>query len=391
MQKQKWFWDCTPNRAYPQLPGRPTLDQVKWETSPENPNCPLNQIIVSEGNRGNMRVLRDLAYAACSQYNHSPAACSFAIFAQSGQGKSFIVEQWVATLGIPCVRIQGSSARNTWDIFETVKAACEKAGYPITPWKTETSDFTLPPLVVFWDEAHEIPNRLAKGDILPALEGKCLLTVTEPRSKQSVVVDCSNVAWIFATTEKGRLFHALLTRCRPHIEWNDAPAEIVAKIVKQKMDEMLDCGQLQMSMPEEACLRIACYYRIPREARDFAVQVVLRKSQLPSYTWDEAIASVAEDLGVYEGGLTRKHLAILQTLSQRPMAESRLGIVARCQGDEITEILLPQLMSYESEPLVVPLRGRGVCVTEAGLAKLEEFGISHNGHRVTAEYFEARR
>jgi len=365
--------------------------------SPNNEACPLNKIIVCPENEGNMRELRTRAFTACKRYNHSPRFCDFSIFAESGQGKSFVVEQFAKTLDIPTVTIRGKSVTDTWGIFSEMRKVCEMRGTPLERQENHSKGaiYTMPPMLVFWDEAHRIPKGLAEGELLPVMEGDRLMSITEPRTNppHSMLVDCLDVAWIFATTEKGKLFHALRTRS-PQIEWQSSPPDVVARIVKQKLDDYDREGVVPFTMPIEACEVVAEYYRVPREARDFAVAVVLRKDMISSYTWNDAIQAVASDKGVGVDGFTDQEIDILTALGQRPMAQGRLSIPGRCQKEEIDDIILPRLLRNDSlgrgGPFAVPISGKGICLTEAALVVLDGRNIPHKGEKITAEYFETR-
>lgn len=396
-QLQKVFWNSDSTRQST-LPNVPAASDVRLSVSANNQACPLNKIIVCPANEGNMRELRTRAFTACKRFNHSPRFCDFSIFAESGQGKSFVVEQFAKTLGIPTVIIRGKAVTDTWGIFMEMQKACEAFDTPLIRQQGHSKGaiYVLPPMIVFWDEAHRIPKGLAEGDLLPVMEGDRLMSITEPRTKPPhvMLVDCLDVAWIFATTEKGKLFHALRTRS-PQIEWQCSPPDVVARIVKQKIDEYEKEGVVPFTMPMDACEMVAEYYRVPREARDFAVAVVLRKDMIPSFTWKDSIQAVASDKGVGGDGFTAQEIDILTAMGQRPMAQGRLSVPGRCQKEEIDDIILPRLLRNDrlgrGGPFVVPMSGKGICITQAALKVLDGRGISHKGERVTAEYFESRR
>ena len=395
-QCQKVFWNCDSTREST-LPEPPVVSDVRLSVSANNQACPLNKIIVCPANEGNMRELRTRAYTACKRFNHSPRFCGFSIFAESGQGKSFVVEQFVKTLDIPTVTIRGKAVTDMWGVFEEMRKACEAFHTPLVKQDGHSNGaiYVVPPLIVFWDEAHRIPKGLAEGDLLPVMEGERLMSVTEPRTKPPHVflVDCLDVAWIYATTEKGRLFHALRTRS-PQIEWQCSPPDVVAQIVKQKMDEFAEQQVVPFTMPMDACEVVAEYYRVPREARDFATAVILRKDMIPSFTWRDAIQAVAADKGVGVDGFTDQEIDILTALGQRPMAQGRLSVPGRCQKEEIDDIILPRLLRNDKKgrggPFVVPMSGKGICITKAALEVLDARGIQHKGEKVTAEHFESR-
>lgn len=393
-QLMRAFWDSTSDRRYPSLPPCPTEGQIRSALSENNQTCPLNAIIIGEENQGNMRTLRRFAFTACKRINHSARGCNFGIFAQSGQGKTFVVKQFAETIEIPFVLIQSASLSDTWQLFKEISDACEKAGTPIVDCKTDKSDYSLPPVIVFFDEAHQIPRKMMKGGLLNAMEADDGYMLAKPpgMNTDSIVIDCKDVCWIAASTEKGMLFDAFANRLGTLIEWQNAGIDQVTEIVKQKMDWREEHNYLPFSMPVESCKIVARYCRVPREAVSFAEKVIQQRDMMPSDEWTEAAEKVAKDIGLDEWGFTKKQIAILKAVGQRPIALKGLPTVARCRIEQIEKFELPKLIGYhDGGPFLVPVSGRGMCITEAGLKELEKRDIAHKGKRVTAEYFENRR
>ena len=393
-QLMKLFWDHTSNRLYPHLPKTPTEGMIRSALAENNQTCPLNDIIIGVENGGNMRTLRRFSFTACKRYNHSARGCNFGIFAQSGQGKTFIVKQFAKTIGIPFVLIQSASLVDTWQLFREVCDACEKIDTPIVDFKKHESDYTLPPVIVFFDEAHAIPRKMMKGGLLNAMEPDDGYMMAKPPGMRtdSIVIDCKDVCWIAATTEKGMLFDAFANRLGTMIEWQNAGISQVAQIVEQKMNWRKKHKYLPFTMPIEACEIVARYCRVPREAVNFGSAVIQQVDMIPSLSWIEAAEQVARDMGLDEWGFTKKQILILSAVGQRPIALKRLPSVARCRIEQVEKYELPKLIGYfDGGPYLVPVSGRGMCITEAGLSQLEKRGIPHKGKRITAECFENRR
>lgn len=408
-QLMKVFYDPSSTRAHRNLPEAPTEDQIRMALSQNSERCPLNQIIVSDANAGNMRMLRDFAFTALKRYNRSLRGCNFGIYAGSGQGKTYVVKQFAKTVGIPFVFVQSASISNTWDLFEQIKDAFDEHRFegdvlskqpcnfkPIVEWKNpkDGTDFTIPPCIILFDEAHQIPRKMMKGGLLNAMErDDGMMAIKSPGAKSDFkIVNCQNVCWIAATTERGMLFDAFENRLGTAIEWHSAGPDEVASIIKMKMDAYHKDGDLPFTMPEDVCHMVAKYQRVPREAISFATKVIQRRDIMPSHTWEEACAAIAYDMGLDEWGFTRKQVMILKALGQRPIAESRLPGVAKCRIEQVQKYELPFLMSYDGDgPYIVSVSGKGSCITEAGLLELEKRGIDHKGKSITAEYFESKR
>ena len=392
-QLQKLFWDSTPNRAYDWLGIEPTPEELEAVLSPDNSNLPLNRIIVSPDNEGNMRTLQRFVHTAFKRENHSCRGCNFGIFAQSGQGKTYIVKCFAETVKLPLVFVQSSVLADSWMLWQLICEAGQKAGTPIVPCKNGTADYMLPPMIIFFDEAHAIPRKMMRGGLLNAMEpDDGLLQIRQPGVKgNSFMVNCQKVCWVAATTEKGLLFDAFANRLGTYLEWAPANQDEAAKIVKMNIDKRHENGEFPFSMPLEVCSLVARYQKVPREAIAFAVKVIQQRD-MKSDTWESACEIVAHDIGLDQWGFNEKQTAILTALGQRPIAESRLAVVAKCRIEQVQRYELPPLMAYDNGgPLVVTVSGKGMAITAAGLKELDKRGITHKGHRVTAEYFEMKR
>lgn len=405
MQLMKLFYDNTIERRHPSLPTKPSDEQIRMALSQNSATCPMNKIIVSEENEGNIRILRDFAFTALKKSNRSLRGCNFGIYASSGQGKTFVVKQFAKTIGIPFVFVQSASISNTSDLFEQIRDAFMEHKFhgdilhpkevtfkPIVEWKNkeDNSDFTIPPCIVFFDEAHLIPRKMMKGGLLNAMEfDDGMMAVKNNNDVQ--LVNCKNVCWVAATTERGMIFDAMENRLGTALEWQNAKEDEIATIIKMKMKNYVEAGDMASVMPEEACNIVARYRRVPREAISFALKAVQRRSVMPSLSWEESCEAVAQDIGLDEWGFTQKQVLILSALGQRPIAESRLPGIAKCRIEQVQKYELPFLMSYDNGPFVVSISGKGCCITEMGLLELDKRNIPHKGKKITAEHFEARR
>lgn len=398
VQWQKVFWDSTPDRRLTTLPLAPTEGDIRYLVGSTNAQSPLNRIIYGEENEGNMRILRRFAFTAMKRNNHSCRGCNFGIYAQSGQGKTYVVKQFAEMVGLPFVFVQSTAINDTARLFDMICEECDKfedGRLPIVPYKpkeTSKADYTLPPMIVFFDEAHALPKKMMTGGLLNAMEADDGHMIVKHGSSGSVLVDCKDVCWISATTEKGKLFDAFANRLGTDIEWRSAAPEQVALIVKQKMDARLEEGELPFTMPVEVCLIAARYRRVPREAINFSLKMIQQVDMFPSDSWQEAADTVAADIGLDEWGFSEKQITILSALGQRPIAENRLATVAKCRIEQVTRYELPMLMDYSNGgPLIISLSGRGMCITQAGLAELDKRDVRHNGKTITVEHFEKRR
>jgi hypothetical protein len=370
----KVFWDGN----------APSLDELRDYLLPDS-DCPLNEIIYGPENEGNMRTLRDFAFTALKRNSHSCRGCNFGIFASSGQGKTYIVKQFAKTVKIPLIFVQSTVLTDTSMLFRLICEEFERFNTRIVPYKNNRADFVLPPCIVFFDEAHALNRKLMQGGLLNAMEiDDGYMQIRHGRSA-SYLVNCKEVCWIGATTEKGKLFDAFLNRLGVALEWQSAGPRELAKIVKLKLDQRSDIH----SIPLEVCKIVARYQQVPREAINFAVRMIQRKNMTPVSSWEEIAEQIATDMGLDPWGFTEKQLMILKALGNRPIAENRLATICKCRIEQVQKYELPRLMDYSNGgPLVVSLGGRGLCITKAGLSQLDKRLISHKGYQVCAEHFE---
>ena len=392
VQMQRYFFN---EGGQPNLPPMPSDSEIRSVLAENNQKCPLNEIIVGPLNEGNMRNLRRFAFTAYKKANRNCRGCNFGIYSPPGQGKTFVVKQFAKTIGIPFVFIQSPSLENTHMLFEQICAEFEKFGTPIVPSKTDDFDFYLPPCIVFFDEAHELKDSMMKGSLLNAMEpDDAYMIIKQPGIKGDVIkVDCYEVCWIAATTDRGDLFDAFESRLTTAIEWASADGDELARIVKAGLDKKVKSGEIPMCPPDEICRLIGKYQKVPRLAiHGFGTKVVQQKDFMPSCTWEECCMIVANDIGLNQFGFTKKQMAILSALGHRPIAEGRLADIAKCRLAQVKKYELPGLMQYTGGgPFVVSVSAKGMCLTRAGLSKLDEMKVPHAGERITAEYFESKR
>ena len=219
--------------------------------------------------------------------------------------------------------------------------------------------FQAPPMVVFIDEVHLLNSSIEQG----------LLTATDSNVNELVTpegyrLDTRNICWIIATTEGGKLFHALKTRFSKAQFRNYTPEE-VAGIVRANT-----------GLPIEVA-RSAAFFagRVTREAIDFAKEVALEKD-MAGGTWDEAVEVIRREHGIDQYRMGVRRVEILTALGKGPMSQARLQIVARVQAEEFKDEIMAPLLEFTdgAEPMVV-ISSKCYQITAAGLAELTKRGI----------------
>ncbi len=395
-QLQKVFFDPTAKRLHPHLPARPSDGEISLALARNNSACPLNKIIVSDENEGNFRILQRFAFSAYTKYNRSCRGCSFAIYCPPGQGKTFIVKRFAETIGIPFVFVQSSALKDTFDLYQQIVAELERSkAPPLVVEKTATSDVILPPMIIFFDETHEIKPELQRGALLNPMEPDdgIMHVRMSGTGNELLRADCKEVCWIAASTDPADLFDAFRSRFINSIEWNSAGPVELPIIIKAGLDLKVQKKELPFSPPIEACKIISHFQQVPRLAiHGFGQMAVMQKRMYPSHTWGEVCATIAKDLQIDEWGMTRRQVQILSALGQRPMAKASLGDICKCRLGQVETMELPGLRQYNNGgPYVVSITGRGMCITAAGQRELDKRKIPHNGKKVTAEHFESMR
>lgn len=388
IQLPKIFFDPTPDRQFPQYPAPPTEDEIREQIGEDGLDCPLNDIVVSEKNKGNMDKLRSFAFGAFRSYDRNCSGMNFGIYCGPGQGKTTIVKKFCATVGLPLVAVQSDMLRTTWGLWESIKTTFHKEGIELVPQEDEYH-FILPPCFIWFDEAHKLSSRLRTAGLMNAMEfNDAIMKTSDPSDKNSRVftIDCSNVCWICASTDPGILYQkseAFYSRFNEHIIWHPAESEETSLIVFRNM---LAEGT---HIPRAICHKIAFYCPNPRKACGFARNVTLQKAMF-KLTWETAVEKAARDDGIDEFGMTQQQLTLLTHLGQSgPTAISRLTIPLKVRIEELESMILPSLMIADertSRPILVAITHRGCAITEACLAELDKRNIKHRGLSITAEH-----
>lgn len=378
LQFPKVFFDPTIERKYPQFDSKPSDDEIR--TFLASPDCPLNNIIVSEQNRGNMDKLKAYTFGAFRKYDHNCSGNNFGIYAGPGQGKTTIVKAFIDTIDVPSTIIQSDTLKTTWQLWNEIKIAFEQHRIKLVA-NEDGYSYTLPPCIIMFDEAHNLSRKLRTGGLLNAMEhDDAILKTSDPSNKGShaFVIDCANVCWICASTDPGIIFEtseAFYSRFSEHIVWNPANQNEVSEIVFQKMTRD------NTPLPLEVCNKIAFYCNNPRKAYAFARNVELQKNH-NNLCWTEAVEKLARDSGIDEFGMNNQQIQLMTELGQRVMSKKNLALLVRCRIEELESMILPVLLSRG----LVAITNRGCAMTLAGLKELDKRDIKHRGEVITVEH-----
>lgn len=390
VQQKRIFFDPTRDRRYPALPARPTDNEIRMALAQNNMSCPLSKVVVSEANRGSMRILRRFAFNAFTDPGHSCRGMNFAIYCGPGQGKTYVVKQWSATIGIPFLFIQSDALTSTWMLFDMLVNKFAESGIPLMP-QIDEQHFIVPPCIVFFDEAQALNSDLRTGGLLNAMEANDGWLRTNPpgRNQKQYTINCREICWVAASTDPGIIYKqssAFYDRFRTHIEWKPAGPSEIAHIVKLDSERKAVENGSEI-LPDEACKLVAHYEPVPRKAIAFADQMVMER-RMHGSAWKEAASIVATDAGIDEYGMPFKIIEILKALAKRPVSDKNIIAIAGCRREQFdSQYALYLLADVEGRgPLTQPT-GKGWAITQAGCNELTKRGIEHQGELVLAENF----
>jgi Holliday junction resolvasome RuvABC ATP-dependent DNA helicase subunit len=211
------------------------------------------------------------------------------------------------------------------------------------------------------DEAHALSDNVVLA-LLKATERKDALLRTE----KGLTVDCRNVCWHLATTDRGKLFDAFDTRFEK-LTLRLYTREEIARIIKMNYPKW----------DQSACDLVAKYCnRVPREALSFASAVELAHN-FHATGWEDAAKRVADLKGIDEFGMTRQRLDILSALGQHPMSINGLCVTAGVKEEELRKFIMPWLLesTADQKPLVTVTSRH--YITKEGLAELDKRSVPH--------------
>lgn len=346
-------------KCFPEL----SEERRRETVSMQNPENPFAGFV---GNEGAVKKLLRLAFCALGDELHFGGQ-NIALLGPAGVGKTTLAKCFAKLLDLPFVEADPGSLSNTTDLFNLIAATCEQHicrdehgnENSLKLVSEDDRHYVAPSMIVFIDEVHLLSKAIQQG----------LLKATEPNDSMlatnEVVVDTSNITWIIATTELGKLFHAFRTRFSQ------------AELKPYTRDEIAEIILRNCSVPRRIAEQVSRYAgSVTREAIDFANEVIMER-KFVGCDWEDAVESVRKSRNIDEYGMSRKRLMILEALGkQTRISIGRLPHYVRVQSEELTEILLPPLLQFTDErDALVTVTSRGCMLTAAGKKELERRNI----------------
>jgi Holliday junction resolvasome RuvABC ATP-dependent DNA helicase subunit len=335
-----------------------SIEERMFFLNPENSHSPYYGFV---GNSQAVKKLIKLDALALGRSDHCCSDVNIAVFGKSGTGKTELIRRHMRANGLTSVEIHPKTIKKVQDVFDAIAFACEKTIIDEIDLKIEKngSVWEIPPINVFIDEVHDLSDSVVQG----------LLKATEPKDRMMAIesgdlIDCSNIHWIIATTDRGKLFDALDTRFSK-INLVSYSKKEIAKIVSFNYP----------NWNNDNCDLVASYCpRMPREALSFAKEVAI-ELELGENNFVKAARKVAIENDIDEWGMSYQRFAVLKNLANGPIAAKNLPTLIGVKYEEMERFVLPWLMEPgEDGPLVVS-SPKGYAITEYGITELRKRGL----------------
>ncbi len=355
----------------------PPPERLKALTDRTNRACCFYGLIGQDAVIGQLSAL--LVEAFDSKYHLASAALLFTGNASSG--KTHLAKTLARGLELPFVETDQNQITGTQSILSLGAAAAEEAKLGLVELgkKNGKTLLCLPPMVFFIDEIHALRKDIVTA-MLKAFESRDRMLVTP-----EAYVDVSKVLFIGATTHIGEILkksEAFVSRFQK-IDFLSFTLDEVARIVKLNYPtwSLEECTALAR--------RSGC---ISREAIDMGKQVnrQMRYAEVQhgkGGTRLDAVAIVGAQMQIDELGMSKKQLAVLRQLAQRPkgMTYGQMATAANCGEEQLRRKILPSLLIDNGEQEARVITTHRTFIREAGMKEL------FNRELVTEKDIEAFR
>jgi len=361
----------------------PSDDVILRQIDRNNPDCPFHGFI---GNDKAVKRLSRAAYVALQNKYHN-CDQNFALLGPASTGKTTLANKFAKLLKLPFAEIHPRAIESPNDIVKKIAAVCETSFFydsglnattslelmPLIPPGADKNYsredyFVAPPMVMFIDEVHSLRSSVEQGLLKATERSDAIITTTNGDR-----LNCKNIIWIIATTDRGLLFDAFDTRFTK-IMLELYSASEIAEIIKASNPDW----------DVDTCDLVARFAGIvPREALQFAREMRAEGEMFPDKTWDEIAKTIADDNSIDEYGMSLQRLTVLRALGQNgATSKDRLCNEVGCKVEELEKFVMPSLLARTTERLaLIQVTSRGYCITPTGLEELDKRGIEHIGDK----------
>ena len=281
----------------------------------------------------------------------------------AGVGKSTFAREVAKRLKLQEIFLSGSDVKAPEALVHVLR---EKGRLP-----SARGNVIISACLIFIDEVHAIGAK-ASNFLLSALDDKRQAT------HEGRIYDFSNVVFLFATTDKGKLTQAFISR--PHqITLPPYTLEELAGIIASKAGAFAT----QFTLGRDACLQIAARNRCsPRRAvRALEYQIVphlmmkrpdgMAPDDFGSYltcaATSEAIAAYYDAMGIDRNGLSNEEIKLLDYLkASSPASRERIRNFMRISNESD----YAEISEYLDRLGLIETDSRGVSLTKLGLTYL---------------------
>jgi holliday junction DNA helicase RuvB len=282
------------------------------------------------------------------------AGINFMFCGPGGTGKTELARRMAEALGTPFVNVPATAFKNLEELVQKIDSVVEESGTTLEQVGTDSGMPLLlyPALTVFVDEVHAM-----------ARKADAYLNMLEPKERRAVcrdrVCDFRNLVFLAATTDKGRLPTAFLSRFRI-IDLRPYTLQEMCEIVR------FPFVQAGKSVSADICEALARVGRfIPRVALERAYQFLEYHEFSPQkypISGDGIRDIMAKFWDVDSNGLTPNDLAYLESVQTGPKGFHTLATILPCGKEEIERVIEPYLAQLGA----IRLTGKGREITEIG-------------------------
>jgi Holliday junction resolvasome RuvABC ATP-dependent DNA helicase subunit len=330
-----------------------TREEKLFLSSASNPKSPFHKIV---GNAAAVQECTSIVFKGLGRATHYVSDCNVAYTGPAGVGKTMFAKAMASSLSLPFIEASPDNIKTPDDLFHAMQAVFKQRMVQDAQGicSLEMIDlggkkFCAPACTIFIDEFHR-----AKG------LAQSLLTATDDTSRtmsgEFGIMNTQNVQWQIATTDIGLVFDAFQTRF------------LTIELMPYNRDEMARIVHVQNpDIPMESCRYLTrYYYLVTREVLKAAGRVRTAR-EMSGESWEQAIEQIRVRDGIDDFGLSRKRVAVLESLYSGKKSVANLASSIGVKIEELEgNILKPmQMIGNGFTPLIETTSG-GRQLTKAG-------------------------